>query len=124
MIGGILLTMAAGVSARGSKRAIDLGFINLQSSELGKLLLILALSGFVVDRVRRLNEPETTSRIMLLALFPAMLVVTQPDLGSGMVYLAVALAVLFVAGTKWTHFAALGILGVGAIVLVLVVAPN
>src|SRR5436189_23911 len=45
MIGGILLTMAAGVSARGSKRAIDLGFINLQSSELGTLLLILAQAG-------------------------------------------------------------------------------
>ncbi|HKF80574.1 MAG TPA: rod shape-determining protein RodA [Thermoleophilaceae bacterium] len=124
MIGAILLTLALGVSARGSKRAIDLGFINLQSSELGKLLLIVALSGFVVDRVRRLNEPETTSRVMLLALIPAMLVVAQPDLGSGMVYLAIAVAVLFVAGTKWTHFAALGVLAVGALMLVLVAAPK
>jgi rod shape determining protein RodA len=124
MIGGILLTFAVGVSARGSKRAIDLGFINLQSSEIGKLLLIVALSGFVVDRVRRLNEAETTSRIMLLALVPAMLVVAQPDLGSGMVYLAVAVAVLFVAGTKWTHFAALGVLALGAVLLVLVAAPK
>jgi rod shape determining protein RodA len=124
MIGGILLTMAAGVSARGSKRAIDLGFINLQSSELGKLLLILALSGFVVDRVRRVNEVETTSRIMLLALIPSILVVAQPDLGSGMVYIAIALAVLFVAGTKWTHFAALGVLGVSAVLMVMVVAPK
>jgi rod shape determining protein RodA len=124
MIGGILLTFAVGVSARGSKRAINLGFINLQSSELGKLLLIVAVSGFVVDRVRRLNEVETTSRIMLMALIPAVLVVAQPDLGSGMVYLAIAVAVLFVAGTKWTHFAALGVLGVAAVLLVLVVAPK
>src|SRR4051794_39478318 len=124
MIGGILLTMAAGVSARGSKRAIDLGFINLQSSELGKLLLILALSGFVVDRVRRVNEVETTSRIMLLALIPSILVVGQPDLGSGMVYIAIALTVLFVAGTKWTHFAALGVLATAAVGLTLVVGPN
>jgi rod shape determining protein RodA len=124
MIGGILLTMALGVSARGSKRAIDLGFINLQSSEVGKVLLIVALSGFVVDRVRRVGEIETTSRIMLLALIPAILVVAQPDLGSGMVYIAIALAVLFVAGTKWTHFAALGVLGVAAILAVLVVAPK
>jgi rod shape determining protein RodA len=124
MIGFILLVFAIGASARGSKRSIDFGFINLQSSELGKVLLILALSGFVVDRVRRLNEPETTSRIMLFALFPAMLVVAQPDLGSGLVYLAIALAVLFVAGTKWTHFAALGVLAVGAVLLTLVVAPK
>jgi len=124
MIGFILLVFAIGASARGSKRSIDFGFINLQSSELGKVLLILALAGFVVDRVRRLNEPETTSRVMLLALLPAMLVVAQPDLGSGMVYLAIALAVLFVAGTKWTHFAALGVLAVGAVLLVLVAAPK
>jgi rod shape determining protein RodA len=124
MIGAILVTYALGFSARGSKRAIDLGFINLQSSEVGKLLLILALSGFVVDRVRRLGEAETTSRIMLLALFPAMLVVAQPDLGSGMVYGAIAVAILFVAGTKWTHFVALGTLAVTAVVVVLVALPQ
>ncbi len=124
MIGAILLTFALGFSARGSKRAINLGFINLQPSELGKVLLIVALAGFVVDRVRRLNEVETTSRIILLALIPSMLVVAQPDLGSGMVYLAIAVAVLFVAGTKWTHFAALGVLATGAILLVMVAAPH
>ena len=123
MIGAIVLTYGVGATARGSKRSIELGFINLQSSELGKLLLILALSAFTVDRMRRLGERETTSRIMLLALVPAMLVVAQPDLGSGLVYIAIALAVLFVAGTKWTHFAALGALGVAAIVIVLVAAP-
>jgi rod shape determining protein RodA len=124
MIGLILLVYAIGISARGSKRAIQFGFFNLQSSELGKLLLILALSAFMVDRMRRLNERETTSRIMLLALIPAILVVGQPDLGSGMVYIAIALTVLFVAGTKWTHFAALGVLATGAVVLTLVVAPT
>ena len=123
MIAALLLTYAVGVTARGSRRAIELGIINLQPSELGKLLLILSLSAFMVDRLRRVSERETTSRIMLLALIPSMLVVAQPDLGSGLVYVAIALAVLFVAGTKWTHFAALGALGVAATVLVLVAAP-
>jgi rod shape determining protein RodA len=123
MIGLILLVYVIGFSARGSKRAIQFGFFNLQSSELGKLLLILALSAFMVDRMRRLNERETTSRIMLLAIIPAILVVGQPDLGSGMVYIAIAVTVLFVAGTKWTHFAVLGVLATAAIVLTLVLAP-
>ena len=123
MIGAILLVYVVGVSARGSRRAIELGFINFQSSELGKLLLVLALGAFMVDRMRRVDDRETTSRIMLLALIPAMLVVAQPDLGSGLVYVAIALAVLFVAGTKWTHFAALGALGAAAVALVLVAAP-
>jgi rod shape determining protein RodA len=123
MIAAILLVYALGFSARGSKRAIELGFFNFQASELGKLLLVVALAGFTVDRARRLGERETTSRIVLLALIPAMLVVGQPDLGSGLVYLAIVLAVLFVAGTKWTHFAALGALGAVAIAVVLLAAP-
>ena len=123
MIASIVLVYAMGATARGSRRAIEFGFFNFQASELGKLLLVLALAAFAVDRTRRLGERETTSRILLLALVPAMLVIAQPDLGSGLVYLAIVLALLFVAGTKWTHFAALGVLGAAAIVGVLVLAP-
>jgi rod shape determining protein RodA len=90
---------------------------------MGKLLLVVAISGFLVERVRRLTDRETTSRMMLLAVVPAMLVIAQPDLGSGLVYLAIVTSILFVAGTKWTHFVALGTLAVTAIVVVLVAAP-
>jgi rod shape determining protein RodA len=123
MIGSILLVSFLGFSARGSKRAIEVGFFNFQASELGKLLLILALSAFTVDRMRRLGDRDTTSRIMLLALVPAMLVVAQPDLGSGLVYVAIALVVLFMAGTKWTHFAALAAIAAVAVAIVLAAAP-
>jgi rod shape determining protein RodA len=123
LIGTILMTLALGTASHGSKRWINFPFFNFQPSELGKLLLTLALAGFLVDRTRRLGEAETTARIMLLAVIPAMLVIAQPDLGSGFVYIAIALALLFVAGTKWTHFAALGTLGAVAVTLVLVVAP-
>ncbi len=123
MIAGILVVYGAGSVTRGSKRAIDIGFFQLQTSELGKILLIVTLSAFVVDRMRRLGDRETTSRIMLLALIPAMLVIAQPDLGSGLVYISIALVILFVAGTPWTHFAALGALAATAVVVVLVAAP-
>ena len=123
MIASIVLVFALATATRGSKRWIELPFFTFQPSELGKVLLILALSGFLVDRVRRLSEGETTSRIVLLALLPAMLVIAQPDLGSGLVYLVILAALLFVAGTKWTHFAVLGVLGALAVVVVLVALP-
>ncbi len=123
MIAIIVLVFALGSAARGSRRSIELGFFEVQTSELGKLLLIVTLAAFIVDRMRRLGERDTTSRIVLLALLPAMLVVAQPDIGSGLVYLAILAAVLFVAGTKWTHFAALGGLAAGAVAIVLVAAP-
>jgi len=123
LLATILMTLALGTASHGSKRWINFPFFNFQPSELGKVLLTLALAGFLVDRTRRLGERETTARIMLLTVIPAMLVIAQPDLGSGFVYIAIALALLFVAGTKWTHFAALGTLGAVAITAVLVLAP-
>jgi rod shape determining protein RodA len=122
-IASILVVLALGATTRGSKRWLEFPFFRFQPSELGKVLLILAVSAFVVDRARRLSERETTSRIMLLALFPAILVVAQPDIGTALVYVVIALAVLFIAGTKWTHFTALGALAAGAVTLVLIVAP-
>jgi rod shape determining protein RodA len=123
MIGLILAVYVIGAAAKGSTRWIPLPGFNLQPSELGKLLLVVALAAFMVERIRRLGEVETTSRVLLLAIVPAMLVVAQPDLGSGLVYMAVAIAILFVAGTKWTHFAVLGVIGAVAVALALVVAP-
>jgi rod shape determining protein RodA len=123
MLGLILLVLAAGGATRGSRRWLELPFFRFQPSELGKVLLVLALSAFIIDRLRRLSDREATSRIMLLALVPTLLVMAQPDLGTGVVYVAIAVALLFVAGTKWTHFAALGSLALGAVMLVLVVAP-
>jgi rod shape determining protein RodA len=123
LILSILAVFAAGHSANGSQRAITLPFFSFQASELGKVLLILALSSFVVDRARRLHERETTARVMLAALVPAMLVIAQPDLGSGMVYMVVAFMLLFVAGTSWRQLAALLALVVLSLAFVLAVAP-
>jgi len=119
----IVAVIGAGSTTRGSKRAFELPFFNFQPSELGKLLLILALAAFVVGRIRRGNDRDTTARTMLLALVPAMIVIAQPDLGSGLVYIAIAVALLFFAGISWKQFAALFALGAMAIVIVLIAAP-
>jgi len=122
-LASIGLVFLLGAAARGSRRWIELPFFRFQPSELGKVLLILALSAFLIDRIRRLHDRETTSRIVLLALIPAIMVVAQPDLGSGLVYLAIIVTILFVAGTPWTHFAALGGIAAAAATIVLVAAP-
>jgi rod shape determining protein RodA len=110
-------------AVRGSHRWIPLPFFQVQSSEFGKALLIASLAAFVVDRSRRLNERRTTARIMLLALIPALIVIPQPDLGTGMVYVAIAFTVLFFAGTSWKQLTALAALFAIAITLVLAVGP-
>jgi rod shape determining protein RodA len=124
LIASIVAVQLLGSVTRGSRRSIELPFFSFQASELGKVLLVVALSAFVVDRTRRPGARDTTPRVMLLTLVPAAMVIVQPDLGSGMVYVVIGLATLFVAGTSWRHFAALFVLGAVALTLTLVVAPK
>ena len=106
--GLMLFVFLAAPLTRGSRRWIDLGFFRFQPSEFGKLLFVLALAGFLAQNGRRLGEVRTTLTTLGLAAVPIMLVFIQPDFGTALVYAAALAAVLFVAGTRWTHLAALG----------------
>jgi rod shape determining protein RodA len=122
MMFGLFAVAAFGGNTRGSRRAIQTPLFEIQASELGKVLLAVALAAFIVDRARRLGERDTTARIVLVAMFPAT-VVMATDLGSGLVFIAILFAALFIAGVSWRHFAGLLALGAVSIALVLAAAP-
>jgi len=119
----IVAVLALATATRGAKSWIPLPGFNLQPSELGKVLLVVALSGFLVERMREMGR-QTTARVMLLGLLPTLLVMAEPDLGSATVYVAGTLAILFVAGAPWRHFAALIALFAVSVTFVLVAAPR
>jgi rod shape determining protein RodA len=123
LILSILAVLALGHAARGSTRAINFPFFSFQASELGKVLLVVALAAFVGERSRKLRDRDTTVRVMIAALIPAMLVIVQPDLGSGMVYMVIAYVLLFVAGASWRHLGGLAALVAVSAAFVLVAAP-
>jgi rod shape determining protein RodA len=118
MVGSIALVLLVGTAVRGSNRWIDLPFFQFEPSELAKVLLCISLAAFAYDRVRRPFGLRQTIGLLALGLTPAALVFLQPDLGTGIVLVAIALAVLFVAGIPWQHFAAIGaavvLIGAGA----------
>jgi rod shape determining protein RodA len=117
------LVFVFGFAARGSRRAFELPFFSFQPSELGKLLLVLALAGFVIDGARRGSARQRTVRYLCLGLAPAALVFLQPDLGTSLVLVVATLAVMYFGGVPWTHFAVIGAAIVALIALVLFVAP-
>jgi len=119
----VALVFVFGFAARGSRRAFELPFFSFQPSELGKLLLVLALAGFVIDGARRGSPVQRTVRYLCLGLFPAALVFLQPDLGTSLVFVVATLGVMYFGGVRWTHFAVIGAAFATLIALVLVVAP-
>jgi rod shape determining protein RodA len=104
----LLLVLVVGDDVRGSKRWIEFGTFNFQPSELGKILLILFLAGFIADRARRLDEWKTSLATVGLGLPPMLLVFKEPDFGTALVYAGAITAILFLACVPWTHLAALG----------------
>jgi rod shape determining protein RodA len=85
MIGLLLLVLAVGEVTRGSKRWIEVGFFRFQPSEFGKLLLVLALAGFLAGRTKRLNEWRTVAGTVGLAGLAMLLVFVEPDVGTSLV---------------------------------------
>jgi rod shape determining protein RodA len=118
----LLAVGVVGTTSRGSKRVISTPLFEIQASELGKVLLVVFLAAFLVDRARELRDRQTTARGMLLALVPAAIVMVE-DLGSGLVFVAATVAVFYVAGTSARHLLTLLALGAASVTLVLVAAP-
>ena len=119
----MVLVFVLAEANRGSKRWIDIGPFQFQPSEFGKLLFVLALSGFLAERARRIGELRTVLACVGLGLVPMVLVFKQPDIGTSLVYAAALAAVLFLAGARWTHVAALAAVGLTAILSVLWLLP-
>jgi rod shape determining protein RodA len=123
LIAAILVVLGVGHSVGGSTRSIGVSVFSFEGSEIGKVLLIVFLAAFVVDSSRKTSSRQLVARVMLLALAPTMLVIIEPDLGSGLVYIAAAFAVLYIAGTAWQHLTAVFALGLVALAVVLIVGP-
>jgi rod shape determining protein RodA len=123
LIASITLVLLVGGATRGSRRWIELPFFRFQPSELGKVLLIAALAGFVLDRMRKTQDRQRTLNLLALGLTPAAIIFLQPDLGTGIVYAVITAAVLFLAGVRSKHFAAIGAAGVVLIVTLFAIAP-
>jgi rod shape determining protein RodA len=121
MIASISLVFLFGAAARGSRRWLELPYFRFQPSELAKILLVVSLAAFAIELTRRGSDLRQTLRLLALGLAPAALVLLQPDLGTGIVLAVVTLAVLFVAGVPWQHFAAIAaaaaVLFAGALVV-------
>ena len=110
-LGLMLIVFVAAETVRGSRRWLDLGVIQFQPSELGKVLFVLALAGFLVERAGRITRWRTVLSALGLGAIPILLVFLQPDLGTALVYGASLLAALFFVGVRWRQLATLLVAG-------------
>ncbi len=103
----LLVVVFVADAVRGSQRWIEIGFFRFQPSELGKILVAFCLAGFLADNHREVGRLPIVLKAVALVGFPAFLVFIEPDFGTALMYLAILVVGLFVAGATWSHMAAL-----------------
>ena len=89
----------------GAQRWITFGIFRIQPSELTKITLVLALARYF--HTSSLQQIESLRGIIipfLMAAFPVLLVIKQPDLGTALMLLFTTGAVLFVVGVQMWKF--------------------
>lgn len=107
----LLAVMFVGQSALGAQRWIQIGPINLQPSEFSKIIMIISLANLLDKRSGQLNTYKEILTVFAYVGVPFLLVMKQPDLGTALVFGAILLGMIFVAGVKLKPF--LTILGAG-----------
>jgi rod shape determining protein RodA len=124
LIASVGVVLVLGASARGSTRWIELGPLRLQPSELGKVAIAFIIAVVVVERIKSMESARLSLLVAGVVAVPAAIIFLQPDLGTSLVYAAIALAILWVAGQPITHFMLFGAVVVSAAALILYVLPG
>ena len=84
----------------GAHRWLIFGPLSIQPSEIGKVFMVFALAKFLSDQRENFNHLRILILTILLALLPALLVFSQPDLGTAIIYLAITYPMLYWAGIR------------------------
>ena len=99
-----------GTTVNGSTRWIRAGPINIQPSEICKFSLILYISGYSVRRMSEIDSLRSFLKPLFLLFIIALLVMSQPDLGSTAIICLLVVAILFYAGISFFQFSLLSVL--------------
>lgn len=112
----LVAVMFWGTTNMGAQRWIDVGFMQLQPSEMAKITVVMLLAAYYdwLD-MRRVSHPVFVLIPVAIILLPAALVLRQPDLGTALLLVIGGAFVMFAAGVHWLYFAVVIALGLGLV---------
>lgn len=114
----VLVVSSLGSEKRGSQAWFQLGAFQLQPAELAKVVVVLAVASLLASAELPLRLRTLVLALGLFAV-PTGLIMLQPDLGTALVFIAITMGMLLVAGARARHIVILTAAGVIAVVGVL-----
>jgi cell division protein FtsW len=119
-IGLLFLVLIPGIgnSSGGARRWIDLGFTNLQPTELAKFSVIIYLSSWFIHR-----ERKRFFSFLILLLLLMFLIFLKPDMGTAAITFLISLVIYFLAGNELHYLVMLVPVSVGAALFMVKISP-
>lgn len=108
---GLAVLLVAGRRVGGARRWLTFGGITLQMSEMGKLVIIIAVAAYLAGCKAKAVTWKDLFVLGILVGFPALLVALEPDLGTAITFFPAVVAGVFLAGIRFRHLAVLGLAG-------------
>ena len=112
----LLAILIIGKTAGGAQRWINVGFFNLQPSELSKLMLVITLASYYSRK--EVTDGYTLKQLVIpiiLTSIPFLLILMQPDLGTALMLVFIAVSMTVFVKLRLSVYAVLGGTGVGAV---------
>ena len=119
-----VLIPGIGVSANGAQRWLGAGPITVQPAEMVKLALLVWVADLLARRAAWMHNTQATLRPVVVVLgVVCILVMLQPNLGTTLVIIAIALALCYVAGAPLAPMLRWGAVALAGGVVLALTAP-
>lgn len=96
----LIAVMVLGKIGKGAQRWLDLGLLRFQPSEIMKIAVPM-MAAWYIDLKGGLKNQKTIFVTLLIILIPTLLIIKQPDLGTGIMVASAGLTVIFLAGLSY-----------------------
>lgn len=120
----IILVLFIGTERNGSKSWFGIGSFGIQPSEFMKLAMIIFTSKYLYNNKKDIgNIKKGVLPILGLTLIIFILIMLQPDFGTGIILVMGVIGLLFVGGVDLKFFLKIAILGILGIIGLIIAAP-
>ncbi|MDP1579893.1 MAG: putative lipid II flippase FtsW [Candidatus Didemnitutus sp.] len=121
----VVLIPGIGVSVKGSRRWLNLGFTRLQISEFAKLAMVFALSHYLALNQNKMNDFVRGFVVPSLGVGVfAVLIILEPDFGTAFLIGAIGMILLFLAGARLRFLVPTITLALSAFAVMVIYNPN
>ena len=114
VIAVLVLVLIYGPVRNNTRRWIDIGPFSLQPSELGKMAVLFSVAWLAsFKKVVNINRIRWIGLVVLLTVIPFLLIRKEPDLGTAIVLIPLAAAILFAANLHWIYILFIAVFCIG-----------